>query len=92
MTLTNNKQIKQAYQNYLNSNATALHKVYKNWSSKKDDAWQYCEPIKEKYNGKDMKIVGYNDNYFSVGFIGKIDNKLAFIYITASYDRYMFLK
>lgn len=44
-----------------------------------------------EYNGKALKIIGYNTMTFSVGFLGTVDGRAAFIYITKTYDRYIYI-
>jgi glutathione peroxidase-family protein len=68
-----------------------LYDCYGSFSYAKAQAFEYCKELKSKYNGRGLKIIGYNSNRFSAGFIGEIENREAFFYITADYDRYIFL-
>ena len=91
MTHTTAKVIKNAYNAYLNSNDCTLFDCYKNASYYKQRAYDYCLSLVQKYNGQAWCITGYNSQVFSFGFIGEIDGKAAFFYITRDYDRYIYL-
>lgn len=82
--------LKSAYQRYLMSDYTTIYKAYKKPSWKKEKAWEHCQDLCKKYNGTDLKVVGKNDNYFSAGFVGKVDGKKAFVFITVCYNRYLY--
>lgn len=96
MLKCNNKQIKEAYKQYLKSNYYELYQCYNNYSYFKEKAIEYCKELQYKYNGFNLKIIGFNSMTFSVGFIGEIPDektgeiKEAFFYITKNYDRYIF--
>lgn len=79
------------YFNYLNSNKRRLSDCYAHNSVAKDRAYSYCLELKHKYMGDDLRIIGYNMNKFSVGFIGWYNDRIAFFYITSDYDRVMLL-
>ena len=91
MTHAPTQQIKQAYRNYCRSYNYDLYDCYEQPSRAKREAMDYCARLMEENNGKALKIIGYNTMTFSVGFIGVIDGKEAFIYITKSYDRYIYM-
>lgn len=92
MKKCNSKQIKDAYKQYKHSCLYDLYHCYNNYSYAKQEAMNYCRQLEYKYNGYNLKIIGYNPMTFSVGFLGEIDNQKAFFYITKSYDRYILLK
>lgn len=91
MTHTKNKTIKEAYNRYLKSDICFLWECYGHCSRAKENAFEYCRGLVGKYNGGRGAIIGYNTNTFSYGFIGYIDNREAFFYITKDYDRYIFI-
>lgn len=83
--------------NYDNLNRT-LDEEYKTYSRQKENAFEYCINLVNKYYGYKPRILGSNTSKFSFGFIGLIENEKtgkqesAFFYITKSYDRYILLK
>lgn len=91
MTHTKAQNIKRAFEDWKKSNATELWHVYDRFSYAKENAMDYCKTLVAKFNGYGLKIIGSNCMKFSVGFIGEIDGKQAFFYITKSYDRFIYL-
>lgn len=91
MTHTTNKTIKGAYEKYERSRLYTLDDCYSSYSAAKENAMDYCVNLFIDHDGAEMKIIGYNSMTFSVGFMGIVDGKSAFIYITKDYDRYIFL-
>ena len=92
MIYTKAKNIKSAYEQYDRSSLYTLDDCYSSCSAAKRAAMRYCVDLFIKYDGADMRIIGYNSMTFSVGFMGVVDGKNAFIYITKDYDRYIFLE
>ena len=83
-----NSTMQKAYDKYNRSRNYNLFDCYNNISSAKAKAYQYCLELLGKYNGKALKVVGYNTNAFSMGFEYRDnENKLHFVYITKDYDR-----
>lgn len=91
MKHTNSKIIVDAYYRYLKSNDNRLWDVYKSCSQAKVNAYAYCNSKKRELNGRDLKIVSHNSQLFTVGFIGELDNRQAFIYITKDNERFIYL-
>ena len=87
----NKIQMEKAYLYYKHSKLNNLGECYKNCSIYKERAFMYCMDLCTKYSGQDLRIVGYNCMTFSAGFIGYVNGKKAFVYITKSYDRYMYI-
>ena len=85
------QNIKDAYHRYLMSTDYDLQDVYTTCSLRKAYAYNYCIELMNKYDGHTLKIIGYNTTTFSAGFIGVVDGKDAFVYITKSYDRFIYL-
>lgn len=86
----NNKRFSRAYRAYCNSNMTNLYDLYKQPSTYKFRAYNYCRDMYNNYNGYDFRIIGGNCQAFSVGFKYKNKNgKEMFVYITKDYDREM---
>lgn len=91
MKHTNSKIIVDAYYRYLKSNDNRLWDVYKKVSMAKVNAYNYCKDKKRELNGRDLKIVSHNSQLFTVGFIGEIDGRQAFVYITKDNERFIYL-
>ena len=87
----NTTQIKEAYRRYLNVSTSELGEVYTTWSQAKENAYYYCLEQFRKYNRERFRIIGANSCIFSVGFIGEINEKKAFFYITHTADRFTYL-
>lgn len=91
MTHTRTQQIKNAFEDYNRSRLYDLFDCYERPSRAKENAMEYCKTLCHQYSGRALKIIGYNTMTFSVGFIGTVDDRPAFIYITKTYDRYIFI-
>ena len=91
MTHTRTQQLKRAFYAHAISDKTSLFQCYDDPSNAKHIAFDYCLRLEEKYNGYYGKIISYNTFGFSFGFIGEINNRPAFFYITKDYDRYIYL-
>lgn len=92
MKKSNTKTLKNAYENWQQSSNYTLRDCYSSYSCEKGRAFNYCKELCEKYNGYGLKIISYNIFGFSCGFVGLIDNKKVFVYITKDYDRYLELE
>jgi len=73
---------------YLTSDMTSLSDAYKSYSSAKKTAWNYCIELCHKFGGNNLKVVSYNVNIFTAGFlfIDK-DGDPCYMHITPSYDQ-----
>ena len=91
MEENNTKVMRDAYQKYLSSRCDGLYAAYKNPSNAKRRAWKYVQDLCYDYNGYGLRVVGHNSMVFSGGFIGYINDKKAFFYITPGYNRYMYI-
>ena len=91
MKHTNSKLIVDVYYRYLKSNNNRLWDVYKKVSMAKVNAYNYCNDKKRELNGRDLKIISHNCQSFTVGFIGELDDRQAFIYITKDNERFIYL-
>ena len=91
MTHTRTQQIKNAFQDYSHSHNYNLFDCYERPSRNKEEAMEYCKRLMHEYSGKALKIIGYNTMTFSVGFLGTVNGRAAFIYITKTYDRYIYM-
>lgn len=91
MKKTNTTQMKNAFRSYQMSEARLLRDVYTTWSDEKQKAFNHCFDVYNQYNGTQYRIIGANTFSFSFGFIGYVDGKKAFFYITASNERYMYI-
>ena len=97
LKITKKSTVQNAYIAYQNTAATCLDDVYGRYSWEKANAFRYCLDLMEKYDGYGMRIISANTFRFSAGFIGYHEDerigkkRLAFFYITASYDYMMYL-
>lgn len=90
MTLSNTKLMRSAYARYKMSMMCELYDCYDSFSKAKADAMTYCENLMHELNGWGLRIVSYNCNVFTVGFLFmNEDDEKCFAYITRDYDRYM---
>lgn len=93
----NTATLRRAYQDYCRSSHRTLSDVYGRYSTAKDNAYNYCVDLMEKYNGNDLRIISYNTFMFSAGFTFEVldsetnEVKRAFCYITPSHDRFMII-
>lgn len=92
MTHNNTKTMRNAYEQFNNSSIFDLDQCYYNFSRAKAQAYDYCIELFNRYNGVKFRITGYNSMIFSVGFIGEINGKKAFFYITPHHDRYIYIE
>lgn len=92
MTHCKNTQIKRAYIEFNHIGPCRLSDCYNRYSEAKEAAYDYCLDLVNRYNGGwSYRIISYNTTMFTFGFIGEIDGKPAFFYITRDYDRYIYL-
>ena len=83
------KRMKNRINCYNNSSDTSLNDVYKKYSYAKKVAWEYCIALCKYYNGKNLKVIGHNCNFFSAGFtfVDKETGVIKFMYIAPTYNR-----
>lgn len=92
MKHANTKQMRDKYIEFLATPYQSLRHCYTSYSYAKEQAFNYCIELCNKYNCKaNYTIMGYNTMTFSFGFTGEINGKEAFFYITKSYDRFIYL-
>lgn len=92
MTLVKkNKMMRSIYRRWDRMEYRNLYDCYGRPSPNKVKAYKDCIDLQTKYSGSGLKIIGYNCNTFSVGFVGKYFGRDAFFYITKDYDRVMYL-
>lgn len=89
MKKVNNEQIKNAYQRWTKSTDSTLEQVYKNCSTAKYRAYNYCMDLMNKYNGSGLKNLGHSCNFFSVGFLATVDGVPVFCFITYANDYFI---
>ena len=65
-----------------------LDDVYKSYSAAKQNAYDYCKRLQDKYNGYDFRIISANTFIFTAGFkfVDVETGVIKFMYITPSYD------
>ena len=81
------------YEQYLRSTATDLYDVYKSPSRNKHIAMYDCLTLRDDLNGRDLRIISYNCQAFTVGFTfpHPKTGELCFAYITKDHNRYCFV-
>lgn len=82
--------MRKAYTQYLKSTNKYLTDCYTTCSGAKMQAYGACMREVYKYSGINHKIVTYNRNIFTFGFIGKINDKEAFFFITPTKDSFIY--
>lgn len=87
-----NKQLKSAYERYLQSTDTVLEDVYKKASIYKHRAYYYCERLMQEKKGNDLRIISHNGSVFSVGFKFTQNNIPMFAYITKTNNYFVEVK
>lgn len=72
-----------------NSRYTDLHSAYGKCSSRKKDAWEYCEDLCRRKNGEGLRVISRNSHIFTAGFTfpNPDTGELMFMYITPTYDQ-----
>lgn len=70
-----------------------IFKAYKNPSSAKVRAWEYCKRLCQEHDGFALRIISHGVQTFSVGFcyVGKETGRPCFAYITRDYDSYCYV-
>lgn len=76
------KKLKEAYDRYLKSDMYSLSDAYGSCSAKKRTAWETCRRFCEERGGENLKIIGANTHFFSVGFVYTDEGVRKFVYIT----------
>ena len=81
-----NRKMQMAYTSYLKSDKYNLYHAYQSFSKAKADAWEYCEKLCRKHEGKGLKVIGACTNFFSAGFLYEENGVKKFMYITHGGD------
>lgn len=84
----NLKMMHAKYDEYLESDTMFLWQCYDNYSWEKAKAFEYCEELQKKYDGFGGRIISFNLNMFTYGFMFEKENKKYFAYITKNHDRF----
>lgn len=87
---TQNKVAQAHIQAYDNSHWYYLWDVYSNYSEYKVQAYNRCIDLMNRLNGWGLRILSYNSNVFTVGFLFADPDTgvIRFAYITRDYDRF----
>ena len=81
-----NQRETSAYERYKRSDCYSLYEAYDSYSDAKERAWQYCKDLCCEKNGRGLKVIGHNSNFFSAGFLYEEDEKEMFMFITHGGD------
>lgn len=83
--LKTNKIMLNAYENYKISSKKKLGDCYKtHWSDKKQKSFDYWKNLE---GVQDLKIISFNVNFYSLGFIFEENEQKYFAYITRDNNR-----
>ena len=74
------------YDAYRKSYNYRLSDVYGSYSRAKEDAWEYCKELMDKFNGYGLKVITYSRDIFTAGFMFEEDGKTMFMYISPKRD------
>ncbi len=82
------RQANIAYSTYKMARYTDLYSAYGRCSSRKREAWDYCQKLCEKHNGEGLRVIGRNCHTFSAGFefTDQETGEIMFMHITKSHD------
>lgn len=75
----------EAYKHYLRSTDYKLSDVYGKYSTLKERAFYYVQQEMEHLNGYDLKIISYNCQMFTCGYLVDFEDETYFIRNTASH-------
>lgn len=88
-----NKRDMEILRNYEKSSTHNLYEAYGRFSNRKAEAWRYCEALCKANDGKGLKVLGANTNFFSAGSLfTDEDGNECLMYITHANDRKIVLK
>ena len=76
------KREQNIYNAYLRSNLTTLKQCYNSWSWAKERAYNECKNRCAEMKGHDFRIISYNLNVFTIGYLYEKDNKTYLHYET----------
>ena len=88
---SNSQVMRTAYRQYMRSDMTELYHCYNSWSHAKQMGMDRCHDMNREFNGDGCRILSYNTNFFSVGFVGEYEGKKAFFYITHAQTRFIYI-
>ena len=77
------------YQNYCNSNDTQLSDCYGSYSYAKGSAFKHCLDYADSFGSNDYRILSYNCNIFTFGFVAMVEGVRYFLVITPTKNRYI---
>lgn len=75
------------------SSADSLDDVYGSYSIFKARAWQYCKELMWDLRGYGLRVLSFNSQAFTVGFMFEDPDtsEAMFAYITKDYNRFCYL-
>lgn len=86
------QHIRNAYAIYLRSNYYGLYDCYESPSEAKQNAYNYCIRLQmDTPAGRQGRVISYNTFMFTYGFIGRMNGKDAFFYISPNREWYAYL-
>lgn len=93
MTHNKTKRMKAAYLAWSKSNLFSLSHCYGRHSIAKECAWGYCLNLMNNDAGQSLRVVSYNPNMFTAGYIAfeKYTNREIFVYITPHNDFFAYV-
>ena len=88
-----NKKDAGILRRYEESSIRNLSEAYGRFSNRKAEAWKHCERLCKESDGKELKILGANTNFFSAGFLfTDEEGNECLMYITHAGNRKIVLK
>lgn len=92
MKHTNTKLMREVAKRFFTlEHPQTLEQCYDSYSVEKARAFNYCKELQSKYNGVHGRVISFNTFCFAYAFVGTIENRKAFFYITRYYDRFVYL-
>lgn len=85
---TNEKKALANFPRWQNSCNYDLFDVYGSCSTAKRNAWRHCEDLCREFNGWGLKVVSFNTNMFTAGFVFEDPEtgEVMYMHITPSYE------
>lgn len=78
------REFERAYLRWLNSGYTELFDCYNSYSRKKEEAFRYCEELRDSFDGLGLRITSFNTNIFTVAFKVNVSD-----YVDAAFNSMM---
>lgn len=91
MTHSRAKCMKASFREYVKSKTYDIKDAYLKPSNAKVFFYNRLKYLFEIQGGTDFKIVSHNTHIFTLGFMLEINSEIAFVYVTPTKVRYIYL-